>query len=99
MSPDDPLALERLEGFEKLGWVKKQKQGRKERGIAEKMGLCEAATTYKWFLPSKTSGEVKTNTSSSGYENKQEMKDMEHEQEICIETNGHAMPAGYDDFV
>ncbi len=75
--PEGELALKKLLDFERLGWTKKEKLQKSEQKLAATMGLPIGAQKFKWMLPDKTKGEVTSKASTSTYDNKQNLANME----------------------
>jgi hypothetical protein len=73
---DDTAILEKLHGFEKLGWCRKDKLTKKGVAISTALGLPIGACKYSWQLPENTKGEITATRSESRYDNSQGMETM-----------------------
>ncbi len=80
----DEAALESLLGFEKLGWVRKEKMDNKSKKIAQGLSLPVGATKFSWKVPLITQGEVKQTASSTSYQNHKNMEEMQDEEALSF---------------
>ncbi len=73
-------------GFEKLGWIRKEKLHKNDYKQAQKLDLQIGAVKYRWYVKDVSKGEIKTTDSSRTYTNSQSLADLDKTEALTAKT-------------